>query len=131
MAARAAMNLKPGDNEDAARLVLENSKCNNGPLFQSRGLIFDPETGLYTVDPDFDREAWLNDLDGKRSGATCTINDVIGRRSRTATTSGRYRQRAQGFNRRQSVRSEARTHSSREQRLPRNHNAERFLHSWG
>jgi hypothetical protein len=77
MAARAAMNLKPGDNEDAARLVLENSKCNNGPLFQSRGLIFDPETGLYTVDPDFDREAWLNDLDGKRSGATCTINDVI------------------------------------------------------
>jgi energy-coupling factor transporter ATP-binding protein EcfA2 len=77
MAARCVMNLKPGDNENETRLVLENSKCNNGPLFQTRGLIFDPGTGLYSVDSDFDREAWQADVAGRKTASVVTVAEVV------------------------------------------------------
>ncbi len=77
MAARCVMNLKPGDDEDSTRLVLENSKCNNGPLFETRGLIFDPDAGIYSVDPDFDREVWQAAVTGRKTAKVVTVAEVV------------------------------------------------------
>lgn len=74
---RCQINLAPGDAEDETRLVMACGKCNNGPKFKTRGLIFDPETFEYRVDPEFDLEAWKNDLAGKRSNQSCSILDVF------------------------------------------------------
>jgi hypothetical protein len=56
--------------------VLKNSKGNNGPLFETRGLLFEPKTGLYSVDSDFDREAWQADVAGRKSSAVVTVGEV-------------------------------------------------------
>jgi hypothetical protein len=44
-----------------------------------RGLIFDPQTFTYAVDPDFDADTWLADVEGRaRSGQSlCTVTDVV------------------------------------------------------
>jgi hypothetical protein len=74
---RCELQLAPGDKDDPNRLVLACGKANNCERFSTRGLIFDPETFDYAVDPDFDLEAWRNNVAGKRSPVTVSIKDVV------------------------------------------------------
>jgi hypothetical protein len=78
-AARCQMNLMPGKADDDTRLVLNCAKANNCKRFEPRGLIFDPQTFTYAVDPNFDPAAWLADVEGHaRSGQSlCTVADVV------------------------------------------------------
>jgi hypothetical protein len=78
-ASRCQINLMPGKAEDDTRLVLSCAKANNCQKFETRGLIFDPLKFTYTVDPDFDPDAWLADVEGRaRSGnCLCTLADVV------------------------------------------------------
>jgi hypothetical protein len=75
---RCQMNVMPGKADDDTRLVLSCAKSNNCRKFQTRGLIFDQETCTYSVDPDFDPDAWLADVEGRaRSGQSlCTVVEV-------------------------------------------------------
>lgn len=75
---RAEIQLAPADRDDSNRLVLACGKSNNGPKFLPRGIVFDPETFDYSVDTQFDVEAWRNDVSGQRgTGKTCTVADVV------------------------------------------------------
>jgi hypothetical protein len=78
-AARCQINLMPAKPDDDTRLVLHCAKANNCPRFETRGLIFDPQTRTYAVDPDFDADAWLAEVEGRaRSGQSlCTVADVV------------------------------------------------------
>jgi hypothetical protein len=77
--ARCQLNLMPGDPDDDTRLVLHCAKANNCPRFGTRGLIFDPQTSTYAVDPDFDADAWLAEVEGRASSgqSLCTMADVV------------------------------------------------------
>lgn len=77
--ARCQMNLMPGSADDDTRLVLSCAKCNNGPRFETRGLLFNTKSFTYSVDGDFNLDAWQADLEGKRSsnGTLCTIQAVV------------------------------------------------------
>lgn len=74
---RCEIQLAPADKDDPNRLVFACGKCNNGPRFATRGLIFDPETFQYSVDPDFDVNAWREDVAGKRRGTAVAVADVV------------------------------------------------------
>jgi hypothetical protein len=76
--ARCQMNLMPGKADDDTRLVLHCAKANNCKRFETRGLIFDPKTFTYSVDPDFDPDAWLADVEGraKAGQSLCTVVEV-------------------------------------------------------
>ena len=83
---RSMLCLVPGDKEDSTRLVLICGKCNDGPRFEPRGVIFNPEDFSYQPDPDFDLAAWRDDVDGKRRGQKISISDicdVVGKGYRT------------------------------------------------
>lgn len=75
---RCEIQLAPGDREDPTILVLACGKSNNAPPFPARGLVFQDDTFDYVVDPTFDLETWRSDVNGKRTGKTCTIADVVG-----------------------------------------------------
>jgi hypothetical protein len=76
--ARCVMNLMPGKSDDDSRLVLHCAKANNCMRFATRGLIFDSRTFTYSVDPDFDVEAWLAHVEGraKFGQSLCTAAEV-------------------------------------------------------
>jgi hypothetical protein len=78
-AARCQMNLMPGHADDDTKLVLHCAKANNCPRFETRGIIFNPDTFTYSVDPEFDLDAWLADVEGRsRSGQSlATVPDVV------------------------------------------------------
>jgi hypothetical protein len=74
--ARSVFNLMPGAADDETKLVLACGKSNNAASFSDRGVLFDPQTFTYGVDPSFDVQAWQSDLDGTRKGQSVTIKDV-------------------------------------------------------
>jgi hypothetical protein len=74
---RCAINLMPGDNEDFTKLVISCGKANDCEAFATRGLVFNPENFRYDVDPDFNLEDWINDVEGKRGNKACSIADVV------------------------------------------------------
>jgi hypothetical protein len=78
-AARCQMNLMPGKADDDTRLVLHCAKANNCQRFETRGLIFNPQTFTYDVDPDFGADGWLADVEGRARSAQslCTVADVV------------------------------------------------------
>ncbi|MBI2928377.1 MAG: AAA family ATPase [Verrucomicrobia bacterium] len=78
-AARCQLNLMPGKADDDTRLVLHCAKANNCQRFETRGLIFAPQSFTYTVDSDFDAAAWQAEVEGRaRSGnSLCTVADVV------------------------------------------------------
>jgi len=76
-AVRAEIQLAPGQKDDDRRLVLACGKNSDGPKFKTRGLLFDPEAMDYTVDPEFDVDAWRNDVEGKSRGQSISIADVV------------------------------------------------------
>ena len=77
--ARCVINLAPAKSDDDTRLLLHCAKANNCQRFQTRGLIFDPLTLEYNLDPDFELEAWQADVEGKAKsgGSLCTVADVV------------------------------------------------------
>jgi hypothetical protein len=74
---RCELQLAPADKDDSNRLVLACGKASNGPRFKTRGVVFDPETFTYAVDPDFNVDAWRDDVAGKRRGSAVTIADTV------------------------------------------------------
>lgn len=74
---RCELQLAPQDRDDPNRLVLACGKANNTTKFATRGVIFDPETFAYTIDPDFDIDAWRDDVSGKRRQVTFTIAELV------------------------------------------------------
>ena len=74
---RCEMQLAPGDKDDGRLLVLACGKANNTEAFAPRGVVFDPETATYSLDPSFDFETWRNNVNGKRKDSTVTIADVV------------------------------------------------------
>lgn len=76
-AVRAEIQLSPGDRDNANRLVLSCGKNSDGPKFSTRGIIFNPEDCSYSIDPDFDLDAWRADVSGTRGAKSCTITDAV------------------------------------------------------
>ena len=77
-AVRAEIVLVAADKDDSTRLVLICGKANDAKKFETRGIIFNPDTFDYSIDSDFDVEDWRADVDGKRQpGTTLTIRDVV------------------------------------------------------
>lgn len=74
---RAEIQLAPGDRDNSNRLVLACGKNSDGPKFAPRGILFNPEDCSYSVNPDFDLEAWRADVSGQRSGKACSIADAV------------------------------------------------------
>jgi len=74
---RCELQLAPGDNKDGRLLVLACGKANNTEAFAPRGVVFDPETATYSLDPSFDYEAWRNNVHGKRTESVVSIADVV------------------------------------------------------
>ena len=74
---RAEIQLAPGDKDDSNHLVLACGKSNNSAKFSTRGIIFDPETFTYTVDPTFSVEAWRSDVSGERRNQSASVADVV------------------------------------------------------
>lgn len=74
---RCEIQLAPADKDDPNRLLLACGKASNGPKFATRGIILDPETMSYSVDPDFDLEAWRNNVTGARTATVVSIADVV------------------------------------------------------
>jgi hypothetical protein len=74
---RCELQLAPADRDDPNRLLLACGKANNSERFEPRGIKFDPETFTYSVDDEFDLEAWRADVSGKRRQTTVTIADVV------------------------------------------------------
>ena len=76
---RAQINIAPADPDDHSRLVMVCAKSNDAPPFDTRGIKLDDDTMTYDVDPSFDLEAWMNDVEGKRQprNAKGTVMDVV------------------------------------------------------
>jgi hypothetical protein len=75
--ARCELQLVPGDREDSTKLVLCCGKNNDGEKFRPRGIVFDPSTFTYAVDPSFNYDAWRADVAGKNNGQSCSVMDVV------------------------------------------------------
>lgn len=74
---RCEMQLAPGHKDDGRLLVLACGKANNTEMFTPRGVVFDPETATYSVDPAFDYQTWRDNVQGKRRSTAVTIEDVV------------------------------------------------------
>ncbi len=74
---RCEIQLAPAHRDDANRLVVACGKANDAPKFAPRCVVFDPETFTYRVDPDFDMDAWRDDVAGKRKQTSLSIVDVV------------------------------------------------------
>lgn len=74
---RCELQLAPGNKTESGQLVLACGKSNNTESFKTRGIIFNPDDFSYTLDHNFDEQAWRDDVDGKRSGKSVSITDVV------------------------------------------------------
>ena len=74
---RCELQLAPGDSANPNALVLACGKANDTEKFKPKGIVFDPDTFNYSVDPDFNEEAWRADLDGKRSNKSVSVAEVV------------------------------------------------------
>jgi hypothetical protein len=74
---RCELQLAPADRDNPNRLVLACGKASNGPKFETRGIVFDPETFTYSVDPDFSLDAWRDDVAGKRRESSVSIANAV------------------------------------------------------
>jgi hypothetical protein len=74
---RCELQLAPGDRDNPNLIVLACGKANNCEKFKARGLVFDPDTFAYSVDPTFDIEAWRSDVAGIRGNKTVSVADVV------------------------------------------------------
>jgi hypothetical protein len=75
--ARSQINIAPADPEDPSRIVVSCGKSNDSRPFDPVGLRLNPETMFYEPDSTFDLQVWKDDVEGKASGQTASIKDVI------------------------------------------------------
>lgn len=75
--ARSQINIAPADPDDPSRIVFSCGKSNDAKPFDPVGLKLDEETMRYAIDPDFDLNTWKDDVEGKATGQSATIKDVI------------------------------------------------------
>ena len=75
--ARCQINIAPADPDNPSRIVLSCGKFNDGRPFDPVGLKLDDSTMLYEPDATFDLNAWKDDVEGKASGQSASIKDVI------------------------------------------------------
>lgn len=74
---RSQINLAPADAEDTSRIVMSCGKSNDTKPFKPRGLQLDETTMTYEVDPTFDLDSWLKDVEGKQRGQAASVGDVV------------------------------------------------------
>ena len=67
-AARCVWNLAPGDESENPPLVMAHAKSNDGPREKPRAMRLDPETMLYSLDHEFDFEAWKEEVRSRANG---------------------------------------------------------------
>jgi len=60
---RSQINIAKVDPEDESRILIACGKNNNGPRFKPKGVILQ-ENGNYIEDPDFDLDAWKEEVNG-------------------------------------------------------------------
>ena len=75
--ARFGINVAPEDPEEGGRIVLICGKINDARKFETRGAILDEKMSWYTRNPDFNLDEWKDDVEGKRGGKSCSVNDVV------------------------------------------------------
>lgn len=59
---RSQINVSPGSGENNDTLVISCGKISNGPVWPTFAVNLDVEHMLYRVDPDFDLEAWREEV---------------------------------------------------------------------
>lgn len=74
---RSQVNIAPADPNDHSRIVISSGKSNDTKPFDPVGLKLDDVTMLYAVDHAFDLNSWKDDVEGKHSGQSASIKDVI------------------------------------------------------
>lgn len=74
-ACRSQINMAPADPEDTSKVVFSCGKCNDAKPFPVFGMCL--QDGVYLEDAAFDRDAWLADLEGKRSTTHVSLQDII------------------------------------------------------
>ena len=82
--ARAVINVAAG-TEDYSKLVVACGKNNNGKEFSTFAVKRDPESLIFSVDPEFDLEAWDTEVGGKKrvkkKPTADQVKDVLGLQS--------------------------------------------------
>jgi hypothetical protein len=74
---RCQLNIAPKDPEDGSGIVLVCGKANDFKPFPPVGLNLNEESMCYEVDRDFDAESWLDNVEGKTTGQSASIMDVV------------------------------------------------------
>ena len=62
---RGQLNVAPGNPEDNSKLVISCGKNSNGPEFKPFGIVRNPATMIFDVDPEFDLETWQAGFSGE------------------------------------------------------------------
>jgi hypothetical protein len=73
---RCELQLSPGIG-DGKHLVLTCGKANNAKEFDAIGIIMNEDDFSYEVDKNFDEQSWRDDIEGKRSGKTVSIGNIV------------------------------------------------------
>ena len=68
--ARCVWNLAPGDETENPPIVAVHAKSNDAPRERPRAFRLDAETMLYSLDPEFDFEAWGKEVGQRAQGKT-------------------------------------------------------------
>jgi hypothetical protein len=74
---RCAILLMPGSIDNTNKLVVKCAKSNNAESFKTRGVIFDPSTYEYKVDPDFNEQEWVRSVRSSSYNDACDIDDIV------------------------------------------------------
>lgn len=74
---RCQLNLAPADPDDSNKLVLHCAKSNDAEPFHTRGILYDHSSCNYAIDPDFNLQTWEDRVEGKISGQSAGIGDVV------------------------------------------------------
>ena len=75
--ARVVLGLVAGDAEDSSKLVLVAEKMNDAPKFKPIGLTVDPGTMAYTVDEDFQVDAWRKAASGRKQARKVPLDALV------------------------------------------------------
>ena len=75
---RCELQLAPGDRDNDHKIVLACGKANNCEKFAARGIVFNPDSFSYEIDPEFNLDEWRDDVAGKRRKQSLTVAQVVG-----------------------------------------------------
>lgn len=75
--ARFGINMAPTDPDNGGTAVIACGKINDGRKFTTRGIALDEASMTYSLDTEFDLDAWRSDVEGKQRKLSCSIADVV------------------------------------------------------